>query len=274
MSTVSQFIALVSTKGSTVRFRRSGDIWLPCPCQTPEGFRDPRFHLSLGNYGPYNGVIVPAGGAIQAGHSLSYMAVAFNVEGAAASPGISVGTFATVVPSQIEFDLKFPTRGKVANWKVYRREDLVGNYKLIGTYGTGVMHFIDALPVAGGTTAYVAPALCNERGEIPQAPLDFTVKAFVQPIQSTRATRLNNEILTQMYGEVQADDHLGIFPCDWGSNSLDFRNWSQSGDEFVEYDGQRFLVVNSNKIPDPDDGNPNHHWEVGLRLITDTPITA
>jgi hypothetical protein len=26
-------------------------------------------------------------------------------------------------------------------------------------------------------------------------------------------------------------------------------------------------VINSNVIPDPGDGNPKHHFEIGLRLI-------
>jgi len=54
---------------------------------------------------------------------------------------------------------------------------------------------------------------------------------------------------------------------------LNFRNWSQSGEDYLEYDGQRFLVVNANKIPDPSDGNPAHHWEAGLRLISSQVIT-
>jgi hypothetical protein len=107
---------------------------------------------------------------------------------------------------------------------------------------------------------------------LPTVPVDISVRGFVQPIQSTRATRLSTEILTQLFGEVLADDHLGIFPCEWAGVTLNFRDWSQAGEEYVEYDGRKFLVVNSNKIPDPDDGNPNHHWECGLRLITSEEI--
>jgi len=115
--------------------------------------------------------------------------------------------------------------------------------------------------------------LCNEQGYLPDAnSVDMTVKAFVQPIQSTRATRLAEERGLFAAGEIQMDDHLGIFPCDWLGTTLNFRDWGRSGEDFIEYAGQRFTVVNSNLIPDPDDGNPYHHWELGLRLISDTPI--
>lgn len=166
MSTVSLFLSLLSAHGSDARFRRV-DSLVPCPCLTPEGFRDPIWHSE--------------------------------------NP---------------------------------------------------------------------AEPICDENGMLPDsgATIDISVKAFVQPIQSTRATRLSTEYIEQMFGQVEADDHLGIFPCEWAGKTLNFRDWSQSGEDFVEYDGQRFLVVNANKLPDPDDGNPNHHWEVGLRVIDDTEL--
>jgi hypothetical protein len=102
---------------------------------------------------------------------------------------------------------------------------------------------------------------------LPQDPIDVIVKAFVQPIQSTRATRLSTEYIQEVFGQVEADDHLGIFPISWGGVELRFDQWSQSGDDFIEYNGKRFFVINSNIIPDPGDGNPKHHFEVGLRLI-------
>jgi hypothetical protein len=164
MTTVGQFLSLLATNGSNVRYRRQ-DSTTPCPCRTPEGFRDPIWHLQN--------------------------------------------------PAQ---------------------------------------------PV------------CDVNGMLPGAITDITVKAFMQPIQSTRATRLSTEQLLQMFGEIQADDHLGIFPIQWSSTTLNFRNWGRAGEDFVEYDGQRFTVVNANKIPDPSDGNPDHHWEIGCRLITSEPV--
>src|SRR4051812_9761138 len=156
MTTVNRFIALLSSHGSDALFHRV-DSLVPCPCRTPEGFRDPEWH--------------------------------------------------------------------------------------------------DAHPLE---------PVCNEAGYLPDVghTISVAVKAFVQPIQSTRATRLSTEYLTQMFGEIQADDHLGIFPVAWAGKTIDFRNWSQAGEDYVEYDGQRFLCVNANLIPDPSDGNPRHHWEV------------
>lgn len=166
MSTVSQFIALLGVKGSDVLYHRDSSL-VVCPCRTPEGFRDPEWHIAN--------------------------------------------------PSQ---------------------------------------------PV------------CNEAGFLPDpdSSTDAVIKAFMQPIQSTRATRLSTEQLMQMFGEIKADDHLGIFPVTWGSVGIDFYNWGTSGEDYVEYHNERFTIVNANLIPDPDDGNPFHHWEVGCRLITDTPL--
>ena len=114
--------------------------------------------------------------------------------------------------------------------------------------------------------------MCDENGMLHDvgSTTDMTVKAFVQPIQSTRATRLTAEDLLVLFGEIQADDHLGIFPYTWGGVTLNFRNWSTVGEDFIEYAGQRFTVVNSNLIPDTD-GDPYHHWEVGCRLISEEP---
>jgi hypothetical protein len=161
MSTVPDFLSLLSAHGSTVAFHRANSL-VPCPCRTPEGFRDPEWH--------------------------------------------------------------------------------------------------DAHPLE---------PVCNANGMLPDPAneINVTVKAFVQPIQSTRATRLSTEYLLQMFGDVEADDHLGIFPETWSGKALDFYDWSSS--DYITYNGRKFTVVNANLIPDPADGNPRHHWEAGLRLISD-----
>lgn len=160
MSTVPQFISLLSAKGSDVLFHRD-DSMVACPCRTPEGFRDPVWHLD--------------------------------------NP--------------------------------------------------------------------LAP-VCNEAGMLPGGgTVELTVKAFVQPIQSTRATRLQSELIQAMFGEIQSDDHLGIFPIEWNNVILNFSGWGRSGEDFIIYNGNKYTVVNVNVIPDPDDGNPNHHTEVALRLV-------
>lgn len=109
--------------------------------------------------------------------------------------------------------------------------------------------------------------MCNESGMLPTNPIHLSVRAFVQPIQSTRATRLQTEMLEQLFGEVQADDHLGLFPIFWAGAELNFRDWGRSGEDYLGYDGQYYTVVNVNTIPDPANGNPRHHSEVGMRLI-------
>jgi hypothetical protein len=114
--------------------------------------------------------------------------------------------------------------------------------------------------------------VCNEAGFLPQSPIHLQVKAFIQPIQSTRATRLSTEFLVQMFGEIEADDHLGVFPYQWAGVTLNFNNWGQSAEDYVEFDERRFMVVNANKMADADGGAVNHHWECGLRLISDDPL--
>jgi hypothetical protein len=167
MSNKPRFLRLLSKRASTVRYRRVDSV-IPCPCRTPEGFRDPEWHI--------------------------------------ANP---------------------------------------------------------------------LEPICNEAGFLPDPAntVDVTVKGFVQPIQSTRATRLATELGLIPPGEIQMDDHLAILPCEWDGVSLNFRDWGRSGEDFIEYAGQRFTIVNSNLIPDPDNGDPFHHWECGLRLITDKPVT-
>ena len=167
MSTVPRFLALCAAKASNVRYRRV-DSMFPCPCRTPEGFRDMEFH---------------------------------------------------------KLNEAFP--------------------------------------------------MCNEQGMLPDPANtnDLTVKAFVQPIQSTRATRLAEERGLIPPGEFQMDDHLAIFPYTWAGVTLNFREWGRSGEDFIEYAGERFTVVNANLLPDPSDGNPYHHWELGLRLVSEKAVT-
>jgi hypothetical protein len=103
----------------------------------------------------------------------------------------------------------------------------------------------------------------------PSTTEDFTIKGFVQPVQSGAVRRLTGEQLAQMFGEVQTDDHIGIFPVKWAGVDIDFLHWSRTTKDYIAYNGRRFNVVSVNLIPDPADGNPFHHWEVGLRLFSD-----
>lgn len=108
--------------------------------------------------------------------------------------------------------------------------------------------------------------VCNEEGKLDGVVVDLEVRAFVQPVQSGATRRLTSDYAMQIFGEVQQDDHLGIFPLAWSGIELDFSSWGQSGEDYILYNGNRYLVVNSNLIPDPENGEP-HHFECGLRLI-------
>lgn len=115
---------------------------------------------------------------------------------------------------------------------------------------------------------YSLSPVCNEAGKLPDPAneIHITCKAFCQPIQSTRATRLQTEFIQAMFSEIEADDHLGIFPVHWQGVFLNFHDWSQRGEDYIVYNSRKFIIVNANLIPDPGDGNPEHHWELGLRL--------
>lgn len=111
--------------------------------------------------------------------------------------------------------------------------------------------------------------LCNEAGMLsdPATTTDALIKAFVQPVQSGAVRRLTSEQLMQIFGEVQTDDHVGFFPVQWGDTVINFYEWGNSTEDYIIYNNRAFTSVSANLIPDPADGNPWHHWEVGLRLL-------
>lgn len=161
MSTVADFLSVLEQGGSPTIYHRADSLTNPCPCRTPEGYRDPIWHLQHPN-----------------------------------------------------------------------------------------------------------DPMCNEAGYLPGAnDVEIGVKAFIQPIQSTRATRLRSQFEVIEWGEVEIGDSLGIYPIAWTGVALNFYDWGSSMEDWIEYDGRRFTVVYAGKIPDPSGGAP-HHWEVGLRLIS------
>lgn len=105
--------------------------------------------------------------------------------------------------------------------------------------------------------------VCNEQGFI-GGVVEFIVKASIQPAVTgqSRAGRRANALL----GEVQVDDKLGVFPCEWYGDTLNFDNWSDAGEDFILYDEKRYMVVAADKLPDVN-GDANHHYECGLRLL-------
>ena len=109
--------------------------------------------------------------------------------------------------------------------------------------------------------------VCNEDGFLDPIVTNYLVKGHCQPVQAGAVRRLTTEVMHELWGEVQMDDHLGFFPCEWAGQTINFDGFSDSGSDYILYDNRRFTVVSVNKIPDPLDGDPNHHYEVGLRLI-------
>lgn len=113
--------------------------------------------------------------------------------------------------------------------------------------------------------------VCNEAGMLPDpdTTAEYAVKAFLQPVQSGAVRRLTSEQLQSMFGEVKSDDHIGLFPISWQNNQLNFIDWGSATEDWITYNGRKYTVVSVNLIPDPSNGNPAHHWEVGLRLLGD-----
>lgn len=109
--------------------------------------------------------------------------------------------------------------------------------------------------------------VCNEDGKLSPTVTNLLVKGHCQPVQAGAVRRLTTEVVRQLWGEVQMDDHLGFLPCEWNGSAISFDGWSDSGADYIIYDNRRFTVVSVNKIADPLDGDPDHHYEVGLRLI-------
>jgi hypothetical protein len=107
--------------------------------------------------------------------------------------------------------------------------------------------------------------MCNEEGRLAPVVTEFMVKASVQPVRSSQ--RRVGERALELFGEVEQDDHIGIFPTTWNDKTIDFLDWSDSGADFIVYNGRRFFAVAWDKLPDVD-GDPDHHWEVGLRVLT------
>lgn len=111
--------------------------------------------------------------------------------------------------------------------------------------------------------------VCNDAGFLPDA-IEVTTKAIVIPIWlggRRSSESISMKAITVQFGEVQTDDHIGIFPIQSGAEVLNFDNWSPAGEDYIEYRGMRFIVIAWNLVPDPHDTSRLHHWEVGLRRI-------
>lgn len=117
--------------------------------------------------------------------------------------------------------------------------------------------------------------VCNELGMLAPVIDQFTVKATMQPVSAggVRRSRSSERAAGLFPGEVMHDDHIGIFPVVWNGHVLDFHSFGDTGEDYVIYDTKRFIVIAADKLPDLD-GDPNHHWELGLRLVRDVRVNA
>lgn len=265
---------MVQAHGSAVTYHRDTG-WIQCPCVTPEGFRDPTYHDDLKTAMDEINAEITAdqdttSAALDPTHSYEWYIVAGSSSFALGPVediwGYGPQTDAYRVIFHNLFRPAFPGLDRL----FWMRAVDGGAMQLLSAILSPTPDQTDEAPWNySNPMPYPIFDECNEAGLLP-APgaADIAIKGFVQPAQSTRLTRLADEYLTQMFGQIQTDDHVGIFPTIWAGNTLNFRDWSQTGAEYVLYDTRKFMVVNANLIPDPSDGNPYHHWEVALRLIT------
>ena len=69
-----------------------------------------------------------------------------------------------------------------------------------------------------------------------------------------------------------------IISASFRSSGLAFGCISETGAAAVRTSwnttAHAYIVVNANMIPDPSDGNPEHHWEIGFRLITRSRLSG
>jgi hypothetical protein len=265
VNTQAQFLKIVERHGSTVTFHReTGGV--DCPCLTPEGFRDPAWHLThrpnqfpLPNaYNYYDGT----------NPSLAHLTVlwvgipgAKNIQVADENGNNVYGTTGPT-DAQGEAQMTFDATG-------IGTPTLMVKFSAAGQPAFQDYIVTSDVPIAGTDgqpfPSYINPPVCNAEGKLPVIT-EIPIKGFVQPAQSTRATRLSDEFIQQMFGTVRADDHFGILPLAWNGQTLDFSDWSQNGPDYILYHGRKFFIVNANIIPDPANG-ADHHAEVGLRVL-------
>lgn len=253
-ATVPGFLEVLSAMGSNVTYHREDGV-TACPCRTPEGFRDPAWHRL------YPPVVLADGQAAIGYDGNDIVTVIWK--------GLTENTIKQLITDHAASD---DTTPRPATGSM----DLAGNFQAgpaIHTFhatfqelnlAQTAWHFNIATGdfQVGVREGGVWP-VCNEQGFV-VTPDEFQVKASIQPAISgiTRAAERANDLL----GEVQRDDKLGVFPCAWQGHELDFSDWSAAGEDYILYDGRRYVAISADKLPDID-GDPSHHWEVGLRLV-------
>lgn len=104
---------------------------------------------------------------------------------------------------------------------------------------------------------------CNAEGYLDYS-IETIVKGFVQPAFYGG----RNVNITQPFGEIRNDDHIAMLPLTTPAGTeLDFTDWTDTGADYIEFAGLKFIVVGWSRIPDPHDSSLFHHWELLLRRI-------
>jgi hypothetical protein len=274
MSNIARFNALLSVNGSDAEYHREG-AGTPCPCLTSLGYRNLKWHQPVEvayEPGDVPFAAVASGGGNVTGSVRYVVGYRWEIPGHAvfdklttfSAPLITLNEIVSVIFEEFHA-ADFPP-DPVTSIRLYRSLN-DGALVQIGQWADIVPPVNENnLPNVVGPAPVAPPPMCNEQGLIPTVLVSLPVKAFIQPVQAGAVRRLTAEYAQQLFGEVEMDDHLGIFPLSWNGVDLDFFSWSMGGEDYVRYDGRRYIVVSGNKIPDPSGGGP-HHWEVGLRLV-------
>lgn len=261
-STLTALHETLEQMGSDVTFHRE-DAGTPCPCRTPEGFRDINWHRIHPEPIDYAAPIVAE--APPANYGLVVIVTP--------TPPYEVQNRPIAAVDDADFFTQVglsPT--DVIEWynvnsvKIYTL-----NHQGYFTYfGESAPLYEPPEDVVDSQFVHPAPPLCNEQGFQSIILASVVTKASIQPAVSGlyRTGQRANALL----GDVLRGDKIGIFPCAWAGVTIDFDNWSTAGEDYILYDGDRYIAVSADKLPDTD-GNPNHHWEVGLRLARTARVT-
>lgn len=267
---VVEFQAALRKMGSDIVYHREqGGI--ECPCRAPEGYRDPSWHVR------WQRALVLAEqvdvGTAQFDGTTGVTYYVFASDGYFTDvPVVTVvpahGKSVKLVLASEVFSGRTVTIGRQTYDSIAQSADNTEPIYLVGTFTVGSLPFeIDdvwSLSLAGQTLPVGTPATCNEQGFLADV-VEFVIKGSIQPAQTgyLRVSQRSNALL----GEVLVGDKLGILPCVWDGNPLDLDRWSDAGEDYLLYDGRRYMVVSFDKLPDVD-GSPNHHYECGLRLLS------
>lgn len=268
-STLTQWIRLVARSGSNFTYVRDfGSV--VCPCRTPQGFRDDLWHKS-DNPDPI--VISPTAGTLSGSflYRVHFIYPQGEKVGTAHGTGLQTSQRFTLSWSPA---MEIPPAGKgpATSVRIYRkRTDVPSQPWLLVTEildPIGVSSFMDNSGDNLLDPATMLETVCNDAGFLPDITT-ISAKGFIQPVQSGAVRRLVAEVALEMFGEFEEDDHIGLIPCVWKGHTLTFKDWSETGTDRIFYNDRGYTVVAYNLVPDPADGNPFHHWEVGLRMVNE-----